>query len=1201
MSSPILRIEAPGGASPSRISRRISRRIHTLANSTAVRAHCPYCSYNRVGLGLGVAALAAAVLCACLAVPGQSPPGPAPLPAPATKDLQEAQEVVWLGAPARLWQTKDVAKEGMEEQTDVLFLPDFPFEGPIVNISDIPGRKIEEHGRVSKGLDIWDAVMRFLIDGATESGGADNAWNSAMMSKLLPDIAPERDPTRFAAHFSTFIPPGSLHVQSLVKGRGQRAFHATFQPGRADRGACRAGGSLQSTTFLRPDGFLATVVLSCVDRALDFKLLHGSRAARASIPPQEIQLYLFERGGDSPFREGAKPFVGVNMGGWLLVENWMWASQMLHRGLRDEHELVKAHGGPQDPRAISFMRRHWDSFVTEEQLDQLQAFGVTHVRVPVGWWLVDYDPADGFVDGGEFYLARLLGWLQQRGMRCLLDLHAVPGAQVANQSFTGKFSNRAYFFVEREQHERGKRAIIKLAELILRYEFNATTTGVVFGIELVNEPSWFFWEKSLGLRELYEEMVPQVRRLLPANRYAIFLNFMESPRTTGAMWMETMRQRDPENYKSVIYDAHVYHAFGDDNHPQHTWDELTDACKTCCRDPALLAPLSMRGIPMTIGEFSLNTGFPGNPSFWLEYLINQLSLFANTPGMVGSFFWNHWVLRFHGGWYKEMSLLELIAPRGSVPPVSQMDLSVRCPGKDLAMCPAFNPNTALWSSACRWKGDPEVQERVCPGTVHMEGYGPVSLVPTGWEAASGTGPVRVLGGRRVAPHIRGRAYFADTCKAGVYNRSEYLSLQLLGRTLRYTADVSRAGCGCNAAVYLNTMHHNARPSQCGDHYCDANKVCGESCVEIDLQEANGYAWRSTLHTARDHSGLGMGFGGGGRGWSGARDWAPGEYGPAGRCIDTRSPFQVAASFPVDRAQELVALEVRLSQRGQPCDLSLNISGYWGKQQLSKALRKGMTPVVSYWASKNLYWLDGQGADGLGPCAKEAASDCAKSVQFWGFSLETIGQKPLAKVHLRTRDEEKPDRSGQTPHAHRATEPDGRPGEMVGSDALVQGDRDRQTPDAHRATEPDGRSGELVESDALVQGEHVTPDPGRGWPTAAKVAVASFFAAALGLSAMLVMRLQKERSQHEATDSPAAGGPLEHGRPSSHSLLSFATDDPRQGQEAEAQEAPEAGGDRTPRPRRLRRAARKILAGLARKRTNQVPADGDADPAPLRAE
>jgi len=544
-----------------------------------------------------------------------------------------------------------------------------------------------------------------------ETGGpnhVNNVCDAAMIADMQKGELYFHPQYYFIGHFSKFIPPGSVHLQTNV-------FPAySYRGQQRNYGICTWEDGLQVTSFLRPDGFIATVVLNCGDVPIKFKLRAGHRAAEASIPAHAIQTYLFEETGASPLRPHsvgspslATGFVGVNLGGWLLLEDWMWEKEMRGQQIPDEHTLVKRYGGPHDPRAVAMIQAHRETFVTETDIDRLRDFGVSHVRVPVGYWLVDYDPADGFIDGTERYLYRLLRWLQVRGMRCVIDLHALPGAQVTGQSFTGKKSNKAYFFLDEAQHKRGRRAMVRIAKLILGYEKDPSTAGVVMGFELVNEPGWDYWRKENGVKQLYDEMVPVLRRYLPANRFVLLLNFMESPRYEGSEYLASRRTKDPTNWNNVIYDAHTYHAFGDDDkHPGPKYEAKRggiDACKTCCRDNLVLDPMVQLQVPIVIGEYSLNTGFAGNPDFYDDFLRSQLSLWATTQGVIGSFFWNFRILRNPGGWFKEMSLLELVQPEGPIAPVSRMDLSRRCPDEDLSLCPVYDPREVRWTTECQWR------------------------------------------------------------------------------------------------------------------------------------------------------------------------------------------------------------------------------------------------------------------------------------------------------------------------------------------------------------------------------------------------------------------------------------------------------------------------------------------------------------------
>jgi glucan 1,3-beta-glucosidase len=387
---------------------------------------------------------------------------------------------------------------------------------------------------------------------------------------------------------------------------------------------------------------------------------------------------------------------GVNVGGWLLRENWIFPKEM-PPGVDDEWTLIRSMGGPESPEARHFMERHWDTFLTESDLDTLKDFGITHVRIPLGWWTLDYNVSDGFVDGGRHYLERALDWLQQRNMSALLDLHALPGSQARGQSFTGRIRKDAYFFSDPAHLARGKGSMLKLANFIKDLEAVPSRANAVMGIELVNEPlvCHFRPNAASDLKALYAEMVPQIREILPASRYSIFLSWVyPDVIVDSGPWLEQqIRGGPPEVWCNVIYDRHLYHAYGDDdnaNGPQ--WTPDMDRCKTCCRDPEILGQIPT---PFVVGEWSLTTGTMdrdehSDPEFLRSFWANQMSMFK-TSGALGCFFWSHRIMPSEDHPYRflEFDLLDLIR-HTQLASIGSLDLTQRCPGTDLSTCPAFD-------------------------------------------------------------------------------------------------------------------------------------------------------------------------------------------------------------------------------------------------------------------------------------------------------------------------------------------------------------------------------------------------------------------------------------------------------------------------------------------------------------------------------
>eukprot|EP00419_Tripos_fusus_P060529 CAMPEP_0172933916 /NCGR_PEP_ID=MMETSP1075-20121228/220743_1 /TAXON_ID=2916 /ORGANISM="Ceratium fusus, Strain PA161109" /LENGTH=573 /DNA_ID=CAMNT_0013795263 /DNA_START=192 /DNA_END=1915 /DNA_ORIENTATION=+ len=234
---------------------------------------------------------------------------------------------------------------------------------------------------------------------------------------------------------------------------------------------------------------------------------------------------------------------------------------------------------------------------------------------------------------------------------------------------------------------------------------------------------------------------------------------------------------------------------------------------------------------------------------------------------------------------------------------------------------------------------------------------------------------------RLVPRMWGRTYFGNACAEGRFDHRQYAAFKLLGRTLKYSVNLRSQGCGCNVALYLVSMRQNPAVGGCCDYYCDANSVCGVNCAEIDIQEANIYAWRSTLHVAYDGGGAGDGFGGGRSAFSADR------YGPGAACIDTNAPFQVACSFPVDTEGNLTSMDVALSQNGCSVSVSAKYPDKPQMQHLKEALAQGMTPVASLWKG-GMGWLDSP------PCLAENASACPDTTEFFDFSVTDLAGQPI---------------------------------------------------------------------------------------------------------------------------------------------------------------------------------------------------------------
>ena len=250
--------------------------------------------------------------------------------------------------------------------------------------------------------------------------------------------------------------------------------------------------------------------------------------------------------------------------------------------------------------------------------------------------------------------------------------------------------------------------------------------------------------------------------------------------------------------------------------------------------------------------------------------------------------------------------------------------------------------------------------------------------------AGGTGSggidLSTPGQMRVSHGARG--YFADKCEES-FSPDVFHRVNVVGKTVSFKTDLSAVGCGCNAAFYMSSMpgytsDQQPDPSEAGDYYCDANKVGGNFCPEMDLMEANAHAFQVTPHKCDQPQG--KYYDNCDRGGSGQKMADPSQYGPGASKIDTNKPFYVNITFGTDASGNLNRVTTVFSQDEQ---ITVDNQDASYLAQAGAQFKDGMTFIFSSWGDtgQTMQWLD------VPPC--DIGTSCNNGVAVWSdFRIES---------------------------------------------------------------------------------------------------------------------------------------------------------------------------------------------------------------------
>lgn len=132
---------------------------------------------------------------------------------------------------------------------------------------------------------------------------------------------------------------------------------------------------------------------------------------------------------------------GVNLGSMFVFEPWIAENEWNNMGCgpyKSEFDCVSGLG---QAAANAAFQNHWNTWITQGDIAQMQGYGLNTIRVPVGYWMredIVYSDSEHFPQGGLAYLERLCGWASDAGFYIIIDLHGAPGAQWAENADTGQ-------------------------------------------------------------------------------------------------------------------------------------------------------------------------------------------------------------------------------------------------------------------------------------------------------------------------------------------------------------------------------------------------------------------------------------------------------------------------------------------------------------------------------------------------------------------------------------------------------------------------------------------------------------------------------------------------------------------------------------------------------------------------------------------
>jgi aryl-phospho-beta-D-glucosidase BglC (GH1 family) len=236
------------------------------------------------------------------------------------------------------------------------------------------------------------------------------------------------------------------------------------------------------------------------------------------------------------------PLVGVNLGGWFVMEKWM--TPLDSGSLPDTYTVMQkldARFGVDTEQSL--IRTYQQSWITTADLDNIRNAGFNVIRVPV-WWGQFYLLNNQTPSGWRADAFDVLDWLVNaagaRGIYVIIDMHGVVGGQSTSDD-TGRAGQNQYWTNADFQGD----TAYMWWQIANHYKGNPT----IAGYDLINEP--IGTPNNDTVLNLYNSLYQSIRSADPSH-----MIIMEG--TWGSWNWSMLPNPNVFGWTNVAYEMHEY-------------------------------------------------------------------------------------------------------------------------------------------------------------------------------------------------------------------------------------------------------------------------------------------------------------------------------------------------------------------------------------------------------------------------------------------------------------------------------------------------------------------------------------------------------------------------------------------------------------------------------------------------------------------